>query len=140
MTPARETSSVTEMTRRGEAYGLPSVRIDGNDVEQVYATVEEAVARARAGGGPTFIEAMTYRLWGHMMGDPEVYRKKEEVAAAREVEPIVCLGRRLRDLGHSEAELTALESEADAVIAAAVEFAQASPLATAAGAVGDVFA
>src|SRR6187401_2666230 len=67
MTPAHETSSVTEMTRRGEAYGLPSVRIDGNDVEQVYATVEEAVTRARSGGGPTFIEAMTYRLWGHMM-------------------------------------------------------------------------
>jgi TPP-dependent pyruvate/acetoin dehydrogenase alpha subunit len=140
MTPARDTSSVTDMTRRGEAYGLPSVRIDGNDVEQVYAAVEEAVARARSGGGPTFIEAMTYRLWGHMMGDPEIYRTKQEVAAAREVEPIVRLGQRLLDLGHSEAELEALQAEADAIIAGAVQFAEASPLPAAADAVGDVFA
>jgi pyruvate dehydrogenase E1 component alpha subunit len=140
MTPARETSSVSEMTRRGEAYNIPAVRIDGNDVEQVYATVEEAVARARSGGGPTFIEAMTYRLWGHMMGDPEVYRTKEEVAAAREVVPIVCLGLRLRDLGHTDADLAALEAEAESIIAGAVQFAEASPLPTAADAVGDVFA
>ena len=140
MTPARETSSVSEMTRRGEAYGLPSLRIDGNDVEQVYTAVEDAVARARAGGGATFIEAMTYRLWGHMLGDPEVYRTKQEVAEAREVEPIVLLGRRLQALGHSEAHLTWLDAEAAAIIADALQFAEASPEPVAADAAGDVFA
>jgi TPP-dependent pyruvate/acetoin dehydrogenase alpha subunit len=83
---------------------------------------------------------MTYRLWGHMMGDPEVYRTKQEVAAARDVEPIVCLAKRLQDLGHGDAELAALEAEAEAIIAEAVAFAEASPLPTAAQAVGDVFA
>ncbi len=140
MTPIRETSSVTEMTRRGEAYGLPSVRIDGNDVEAVYAAVEAAAATARAGGGPTFIEAMTYRLWGHMMGDPEVYRAKEEVAQARLVEPIVRLGQRLIQLGHTEADLARLDGEAAAIIDQALAFAQASPAPDPAAAFEDVFA
>jgi TPP-dependent pyruvate/acetoin dehydrogenase alpha subunit len=139
MTPIHETSSVTEMTRRGEAYGIPSARIDGNDVEAVYACVEQAAARARAGGGPTFIEAMTYRLWGHMMGDPEVYRSKEEVAQARQVEPIVRLGQRLTELGHAAAELAQLEAEAAQSVAEALQFAEASPLPEAESALEDVF-
>jgi len=71
----------------------------GNDVELVYNTMEDALLHARRGDGPFFIEAMTYRLTGHMMGDPEVYRTKEEVAQARENEPIRRLERRLRSLG-----------------------------------------
>ncbi len=140
MTPIAETSSVTEMTRRGEAYGLPSVRIDGNDVEAVYGAVEAAAAKARAGGGPTFIEAMTYRLWGHMMGDPEVYRTKEEVAQARQVEPIVRLGQRLIQLGHTAADLAQLDAEAAAIIDQALAFAQASPAPDPETALEDVFA
>ena len=139
MTPIHETSSVTEMTRRGEAYGIPSARIDGNDVEAVYACVEEAAARARAGGGPTFIEAMTYRLWGHMMGDPEVYRSKDEVAQARLAEPIVRLGQRLTELGHTAAELAQLEAEAADIVAEALQFAEASPLPEAESALEEVF-
>jgi TPP-dependent pyruvate/acetoin dehydrogenase alpha subunit len=140
MTPIHETSSVSEMTRRGEAYGLPSVRIDGNDVETVYATVEEAAARARAGGGPTFIEAMTYRLWGHMLGDPETYRTKQEVAQAREAEPIVRLGRRLEELGYAPAELTRLEADAAGIVADALSFAESSPAPAPADAAQGVFA
>src|SRR5206468_7466878 len=121
MTPIHETSSVTEMTRRGEAYGIPSARIDGNDLEAVYACVEEAAARARAGGGPAFIEAMTYRLWGHMMGDAAVYRSKDEVAQARLVEPIVRLGQRLTELGHPAAELAQLEAGAAESVAEALQ-------------------
>jgi acetoin:2,6-dichlorophenolindophenol oxidoreductase subunit alpha len=139
MTPTRETSSVTEMTRRGEAYNIPSARIDGNDVEAVFACVEEAAARARAGGGPTFIEAMTYRLWGHMMGDPEVYRTKEEVAQARQVEPIARLAQRLGHLGHSADDLARLEAEAAAIVAQALQFAEASPEPSVASAFEDVF-
>jgi len=140
MTPIHETSSVTEMTKRGEAYGIPSARIDGNDVEAVFACVEEAAARARAGGGPMFIEAMTYRLWGHMMGDPEVYRSKEEVARAREVEPLVRLGQRLTAIGHSAADLARWEAEAAARVDEALAFAEASPLPEPESALQDVFA
>jgi len=140
MTPSHETTSTTEMTRRGEAYGIPAARIDGNDVEAVFACVEEAAAKARAGGGATFIEAMTYRLWGHMMGDPEVYRTKEEVAQARQVEPIARLAQRLGQLGHSPAELARLEADAEAVVAQALAFAEASPEPSVASALEDVFA
>ncbi len=140
MTPSHETTSVVETYRRGQAYGMSAVRIDANDVEQMYATVEEAVAKARAGSGPTYVEAMTYRLWGHMMGDPEVYRTKEEVVQARENEPIARLGRRLKALGHTEADLTRLDSEAEALIADAVQFAESSPAPEPQEAFTDVFA
>jgi len=82
---------------------------------------------------------MTYRLWGHMMGDPEIYRTKEEVAKAKENEPIVRCGKRLIELGCSDADLTRLDAEAEAVIADALEFAEASPAPLPADALTDVF-
>ena len=140
MTPSHETTSVVETYQRAAAYGIPAVRVDGNDVEALYAAVEEAATQARAGGGPTYIEAMTYRLWGHMMGDPEVYRTKEEVAQAWENEPIVKLGNRLKGLGCSDADLTLLDSEAEAIIADALQFAEASPAPSPEEAFTEVFA
>lgn len=140
MTPSHETSSVASMVRRGEAYQIPSVQIDGNDLEAVHATVAEAVARARAGEGPTFIEAMTYRLWGHMMGDPQVYRTKQEVTDAWQTEPIGRLGQRLLTLGSAPADLARLEAEADAILADGLEFAEASPVPSPEEALLDVFA
>ncbi len=140
MTPSHETTSVVETYQRAAAYGIPAVRVDGNDVETMYAAVEEAATQARAGGGPTYIEAMTYRLWGHMMGDPEVYRTKEEVAQAWENEPIIRLGNRLKDLGCSDADLTRLDSEAEAIIADALQFAEASPAPSPEEAFTEVFA
>ncbi|MGH8245471.1 MAG: thiamine pyrophosphate-dependent enzyme, partial [Gammaproteobacteria bacterium] len=116
------------------------LRVDGNDVEAVYNAVEEAVTGARSGKGPVYIEVMTYRLWGHMMGDPEVYRTKEEVARARENEPIVRLNRRLKELGCTEAELAQLESEAESVLADALQFAESSPVPDAEAAFDDIFA
>ena len=140
MTPSHETTSVVETFKRAAAYGMPAHRVDGNDLEAMYNAVEAAVAHARSGGGPTYIEAMTYRLWGHMMGDPEVYRTKDEVARAREVDPIKRLGARLGDLGYSEVALSGLEAEAEDVIADALKFAQSSPLPEPADALTDVFA
>jgi pyruvate dehydrogenase E1 component alpha subunit len=140
MTPYSETTSVLELNQRAESYGMYAVRMDGNDVELMYATVEEAIQHARQGGGPTFIEAMTYRLWGHMMGDPEVYRTKEEVAQARENEPIQRLGRRLKELGFTDTDQANLEAEAAAVIADALQFAESSPLPKPEDAFTDVFA
>src|SRR5512147_1728529 len=117
MTPSYETTSNVETYQRAAAFGIESVQIDGNDLELMYDTVEQAAAKARSGGGPTYIEAMTYRLWGHMMGDPEVYRTKEEVAQARKVEPVVRLGQRLKQLGCSESDLARFDAEAEATIA-----------------------
>lgn len=139
MTPSHETTSVVETYKRAAAFGFDAIQIDGNDIELVYNTVEQAVAKARAGDGPVYIEAMTYRLWGHMMGDPEVYRTKEEVAKARENEPIIRLGRRLMELGCSESELAGFDHEAEAVVADALQFAEASPIPQPADAFTDVF-
>ena len=140
MTPSHETTSTVETYKRGGSFGMTAKVVDGNDVEAMYAAVEEAAAFARAGNGPVYLEATTYRLWGHMMGDPEIYRTKEEVAQAREVEPIVRLKQRLLQLGHSEASLAGLEAEAAATIADAVQFAEASPIPDPAEAFTHVFA
>lgn len=127
MTPYKDTTSVHSLAERAASYGMHTVFIDGNNVELMYTSMEEAVQRARQGDGPVFIEAMTYRLMGHMMGDPEVYRTKDEVARARENEPILRLGHRLLGLGYKEADLERLDAEAEAVIADALQFAQNSP-------------
>jgi pyruvate dehydrogenase E1 component alpha subunit len=82
---------------------------------------------------------MTYRLWGHMLGDPEIYRTKDEVAKARENEPILRLGRRLIELGCKESDLVRFDSEAEAIVAEAVEFAEASLAPEPADAFTDVF-
>lgn len=138
MTPSHETTSNVETYKRAAALGFETVQIDGNDVETVYNAVADAVTRARSGGGPTYIEAMTYRLWGHMMGDPEVYRTKEEVTKARENEPIIRLGRRLIELGCTEADLTRFDSEAESIIMDAVQFAESSPIPEPSDALTDV--
>src|ERR1044071_3045813 len=139
MTPSHETTSVVETYKRAAAFGFDAIQIDGNDLELVYNTVEEVATKARNGEGPFYIEAMTYRLWGHMMGDPEVYRTKEEVAKARENEPIVRLGRRLLDLGCSESDLARFDAEAESTIADALQFAESSPTPEPADAFTDVF-
>jgi TPP-dependent pyruvate/acetoin dehydrogenase alpha subunit len=139
MTPSHETTSVVETHKRASAFGFESIQIDGNDIELMYHTVEQAAARARSGGGPIYIEAMTYRLWGHMMGDPEIYRTKEEVAKAKDNEPIVRCGRRLIELGCTESDLTRLDAEAEAIIADALQFAESSAAPQPADAFTDVF-
>ena len=139
MTPSHETTSTVETHKRAAGFGFESLQVDGNDIEAMFAAVEQAAVRARAGNGPTYIEAMTYRLWGHMMGDPEIYRTKEEVIQAKENEPIVRLARRLLALGHTDADLTRLDAEAETIIADAVQFAEASPAPSSEDAFTDVF-
>lgn len=139
MTPSHETTSNVATYQRGASFGMPAVVVDGNDVEEVYLAVEKAANRARSGEGPTYIEAMTYRLWGHMMGDPEVYRTKDEVIKARENEPIVRLSNRLRQIGFSDLEIQRLESEAQAVVEEALQFAEDSPEPRPEDAASDIF-
>lgn len=92
---SRQTASPT-IAVKGRAYGVPSVRVDGNDVIAVYKAVSEAVARARAGGGPTFIESLTYRIGAHSTSDdPSRYRSDDEVKAWVARDPLARLRRHL---------------------------------------------
>jgi len=78
-TPYRTTNNIEDIADRAKGYGIPGVVCDGNDVFAVIETAKAAIERARNGGGPTLIEAKTYRIKGHFVGDPELYRTKEEV-------------------------------------------------------------
>lgn len=140
MTPSHETTSTVETYKRAAAYRMPAYAVDGNDVEAMAGAVKEAATNARDGKGPTYLEARTYRLWGHMMGDPEVYRTKEEVAEAREREPIARLGSQLQTMGVTPEQLGDLEGQATAIIRDALTFAEASPLPDAQEAFEDTFA
>src|SRR5580704_1779646 len=85
---ARQTASAT-LAIKGRAYGVPSVRVDGNDLLAVYAVVRDAARRARSGEGPTFIEALTYRIGAHSTSDdPTRYRSDAEVAAWQKKDPL----------------------------------------------------
>jgi pyruvate dehydrogenase E1 component alpha subunit/2-oxoisovalerate dehydrogenase E1 component alpha subunit len=118
---ARQTASPT-LAIKGRAYGVPSVRVDGNDVLAVYAVVSEAVARARRGDGPTFIEAVTYRIGAHSTSDdPTRYRSQEEVESWIKRDPLARLHRHLARVGLLDDDADAdLERELNAEIAAAI--------------------
>lgn len=140
MTPIARTSSVSEIYLFARAYGMESVQIDGNDVEEVYHAVSKAAERARAGEGPTFIEGLTYRLAGHMAGDLETYRTPEEIEMQRQYEPLLRLADTLIQRGVPESELERIRGEVAAEVEAAVEFAQDSPWPDVAEAYTDVYA
>jgi pyruvate dehydrogenase E1 component alpha subunit len=78
-TPYKTTTAIEKIADRAVGYGIPGVTVDGNDVFAVYEAAKEAIERARQGGGPTLLELRTYRIKGHFVGDPELYRTKEEV-------------------------------------------------------------
>ncbi len=122
------TARIADLSLRAAGYGMPGVTVDGMDVEAVFRAAATAVARARAGKGPTLIEAKTYRYRGHSRGDPGGYRTKNEHAEWTEKDPVERLRVRLVDVLHVRPEtLTALEAEAQAKVEAAVAFALASP-------------
>ena len=112
---------------RAPAYQLPAEVIDGNDVVAVRQAVAAAAARARAGDGPTVIEALTYRHHGHSRTDPGKYRPKEEVEAWLKRDPLLVLAERLRDRGVDQPAIDALDTRARDQVAVAVEAAKAAP-------------
>jgi pyruvate dehydrogenase E1 component alpha subunit len=121
-------SAVQEIYRRAEAYNIPSERVDGMDVLAVYDTVRSAVDHARAGNGPYFIEAMTYRFRAHSMADPELYRTKEEVEQWRRRDPITKLRRYMVEQGvATEEDLNAMDAVVERTIDEAMRFAEESP-------------
>jgi pyruvate dehydrogenase E1 component alpha subunit len=109
---------------RAGAYGLESIVIDGNDADAVYLTASKALARARSGGGPSLIEAVTYRSGGHSRADPGKYRPSEEVDAWKDRDPIPLYHDRLLSLGTPEAQLSDIEREVAGAVDAATEFAK----------------
>ena len=130
-TPFKMATRNTEVASRSAAYGVPGVSVDGNDVLAVFRAMAEAVARARGGGGPTLIEARTYRTVGHHEGDVLVgtYRTQEELDQWRARCPIRRFRQWLLAEGlASEQELAALDARVGQEIAAAVQFAESSPM------------
>jgi pyruvate dehydrogenase E1 component alpha subunit len=113
---------------RAVAYGMPGVTVDGNDLIAVYGAVAEAVARARAGDGPTLVECMTYRWRGHSRSDRNLYRTQEEIESWKQRDPIARLRDRLIASGVLDAAAAdGLRQQAQEAVAAAVAFAEASP-------------
>jgi pyruvate dehydrogenase E1 component alpha subunit len=127
-TPAAYATSVPDIAVRAGAYGIPGLVVDGQDVVAVHTAAGEAVERARAGEGPTLLELKTLRFRGHFEGDPDRYRDGEERRAALAFDPIPVLERHLTDEGVVDSDrLAAVRLEAEAAVAAAVEFARSSP-------------
>jgi pyruvate dehydrogenase E1 component alpha subunit len=117
------------IAQRAEAYGIPWACVDGNDVLQVYETMKTAVEHIRSGNGPYFVEAITYRYFGHSKSDRNLYRSKEEIEDWKQHrDPIRRFSRHLlRAEVFGEAQSQEIDDQAEQVILKAVEFAEASP-------------
>jgi TPP-dependent pyruvate/acetoin dehydrogenase alpha subunit len=122
-TPASQQLPIEDLTKRAVAFGMHSITVDGQDVEAVHKAAARALKHARDGKGPVFLLANTFRLVGHYIGDPQVYRDKEELQETRETQdPIEKLRERLEI---SEADFEELDREAHELVEASVEFAKA---------------
>jgi pyruvate dehydrogenase E1 component alpha subunit len=121
-------SAEKDLAKRGLGYNMPTLNLDGNDVDSVIETMSAAADRARKGQGPMFISANTYRFRGHSMSDPLKYRSKEEAEAARQRDPITRYEKRLRDNHLIDDEwVEQAESEVRGIVDEAIKFADASP-------------
>jgi len=119
---------IADISMRALGLGFPGVSVDGNDPIAVYQAVKPAVDRARAGQGPTLVECKTYRWLGHYVGDPCLYRPKEEAAAWKAADPVPRYGRFLEERGlMSPADFERICAEVHQEVEAAVEFARRSP-------------
>jgi pyruvate dehydrogenase E1 component alpha subunit len=122
-------TSTARISDRASAYGMPGIHVDGNEPLEMYSAAAEAVARARAGEGPTLIEAMTYRFHGHVFGDADGYMPHDEKEAAIAADPYPRFrGRLIAEGIATEAELAEIEGGWEVELDEAVEFALASPL------------
>jgi len=116
------------IAQRADSYGIPWELVDGNDVVAVFDVMNKAVAHVRAGNGPYFVEAQTYRYFGHSKSDRNLYRTQEEIAAWREKDPILRFRAALREANLiTEETADKLNEKANGVIESAVEFAENSP-------------
>jgi pyruvate dehydrogenase E1 component alpha subunit len=134
-------TSIGSVADRAKGYSIPGVRVDGNDPVAVYKCAHAAIERARAGEGPTLIEAVTFRFNGHLIGDAGAYIPKEEYQAALSADPYPRYRQWLTDNKHAGvAALDAIDAEIDAEVEAAVKFAFDSPLTETVEITRDVYA
>ena len=127
-TPYEDTAPVANVADRAPAYGIPGVIVDGQDAEAVHAALQEAAERARAGDGPTLVEAQTYRYRGHSRSDPATYRPEGELERWLARDPIDILAQRMqRDGQLGEAEFAALRAEQQAEVQRVTEWAMNEP-------------
>jgi pyruvate dehydrogenase E1 component alpha subunit len=109
------------MSKRALAYDMKSIKVDGQDVSAVYEAAQEALEHARTGEGPVFLDVETKRMHGHYIGDPQVYRTKEDREDAATNDPIT----NLRDrIGVADDEFDSFDKEAIEMVDAAIEFAK----------------
>lgn len=129
-TPYRTTCNVENISDRAAGYHIPGVVVDGQDPFAVYEAAKAAVERARAGEGPTMIECKTYRIEGHFVGDPELYRSKEETMKIfRDTDPLKKFREKMAESMNdlvTSAECDEIDAKVDAKIKAAKEFAMDS--------------
>lgn len=122
MTPTADTMKLERVADRAAGYGMPGVRVDGNDPLAVKSALDDALRRARSGDGPTFIECVTFRFRGHYFGDRMPYIPKDQLAAAMEADPVPRFRRQLIDARVcSEDELNRVDNDALATVEAALE-------------------
>ena len=128
MSMAQSRAMRVTIAERAKAYGIPGVRIDGNDISVVYAMMAEVARTVRDGGGPQLVEAVTYRHRGHSRSDRNLYRTKAEIEAWRQHDPIGRLERALilRRLA-SEEEIAAIREAAQQQILDAARAAESDP-------------
>jgi TPP-dependent pyruvate/acetoin dehydrogenase alpha subunit len=122
-TPARQHMPIEDLTKRAVAYGMEAAKVDGQDVGKVYEAASKAVEHARSGRGPFFLLVETSRLTGHYIGDPQVYRPKDELKELRETQDPIDKARAALDL--SDEEFEELDREVTELVEASVEFAKA---------------
>jgi TPP-dependent pyruvate/acetoin dehydrogenase alpha subunit len=143
-TPLHESVGHPELAERARGYGIPGVRVDGNDILAVRGAANEAVRRARAGAGPTLLDCLTYRFFGHFTGDKGygiTYRTKQEMDEWRSRCPIARLRRQLLETAIATKEtLAQTEARAETMIAAAARYGLDSPWPLPDEALQDVFA
>jgi TPP-dependent pyruvate/acetoin dehydrogenase alpha subunit len=122
-TPETQHSPIRDLSKRAEAFGMKVMKADGQDVEEVHRVAQRALKHARDGKGPVFLHVETERLVGHYIGDPQVYRDKEELHRLQETrDPITLLREKL---GISDEEFEADDREVQEIVEASVEFAKA---------------
>jgi pyruvate dehydrogenase E1 component alpha subunit/2-oxoisovalerate dehydrogenase E1 component alpha subunit len=140
--PTEKQTASRTLAVKARAYGMPGVRVDGNDLLAMMRVLGEACARARSGGGPTFVEAVTYRMGAHSTSDdPSRYRSQDEVDAWGRKDPLDRLRRHLVHLGKvSDAGDAALDQELAAEIAAAIDEVERMPPPARASLLEDVYA
>jgi pyruvate dehydrogenase E1 component alpha subunit len=137
---AAVTAAANPAADRAPAYRIPAEVVDGNDVVAMYEAAARAVTRARGGDGPSVIEAQTYRHYGHSRADPAKYRPAEEVECWLKHDPLDVGRARLEALGVEPAVIAAVDAQAAAEVAAAVESAKNAPGPDPAEAFADVWA